>query len=110
MEGDNVMESKRMQEFKDIMIRTGKTFIEAFLCYLTIDGLFAVTSYTALKKVLLSLLVGAAAAGFTAVWNMLIQWLTVRIDELGEDEPTAEEQIEAEISDLLGGDNNGKNE
>ena len=101
------MDSKRVKEFRDIMVRTGKTFIEAFLGYLTIDGLFGVTSYDGFKKFLLSILVGAAAAGFTAVWNMLIQWLTVRIEEIGPDD---EQLIESEIEDLLGGNSDGEDE
>ena len=99
------MSDERLKQWRDILIRTGKTFIEAFLGYLTIDGFFGVTDTGALKRLLLSMLVGAAAAGFTAVWNALIQWLTIRIDECG-----TEEEIEEAISDIMEGDHHGENE
>lgn len=71
---------------KDILIRALKTFVQAFLSYLSIDGFFGVTDYTALKKIALSLLIGALAAGVSAVWNALIEWVNRRIDELDEGE------------------------
>ncbi len=100
------MNNKRLEQWRDILVRTGKTFIEAFLGYLTIDGFFGVTSYTGIKKVLLSMLVGAAAAGVTAVWNMLIHWLTVKIDDIGE-----EDEIEQQLKKFYeGSDDDDENE
>lgn len=96
------MSAERLKQWKDILTRTGKTFVEAFLGYLTIDGFFGVSSVSAFKKVLLSLLVGAAAAGITAVWNMLIQWLTIRIDEIGEPmEEIGGEDFEKQVEEVI---------
>lgn len=71
---------------KDILIRASKTFVQAFISYLSIDAFFGVTDYTALKKIALSLLVGALAAGVSAVWNTLIEWINRRIEEMGEED------------------------
>ena len=70
---------------KDILIRALKTFVQAFISYLSIDAFFGVTDLNALKKIALSLLVGALAAGVSAVWNSLIEWLSRKIEE-GDDE------------------------
>ncbi len=69
---------------KDILIRAAKTFVQAFISYLSIDAFFGVTDLTTLKKLALSLLVGALAAGVSAVWNSLIEWLTIRIGNIEE--------------------------
>ena len=65
---------------KDVLIRAGKTFIQAFISSLSIDAFFGVTDFTALKKIALSLLVGALAAGVSAVWNLLIEYVSSRIE------------------------------
>ena len=70
---------------KDILIRASKTFVQAFISYLSIDAFFGVTDYNALKKIALSLLIGALAAGVSAVWNSLLEWINRKIDELEED-------------------------
>ncbi len=69
---------------KDILIRAAKTFVQAFISYLSVDAFFGVTDSTTLKKLALSLLVGALAAGVSAVWNSLIEWLTIRIGNIEE--------------------------
>lgn len=76
----------KKKAIKDILIRALKTFIQAFISYLSIDAFFGVTDLTTFKKIALSLLVGALAAGVSAVWNSLKEWLTVRIDNIEEDE------------------------
>jgi hypothetical protein len=73
------------KKVKDILIRAGKTFVQAFISYLSIDAFFGVTDLTALKKIALSLLVGALAAGVSAVWNSLLEWISNRIDNIEED-------------------------
>lgn len=70
------------KKVKDILIRAGKTFVQAFISYLSIDAFFGVTDLTALKKIALSLLVGALAAGVSAVWNSLLEWISNRIGEV----------------------------
>ena len=76
----------KKKAIKDILIRALKTFIQAFISSLSIDAFLGVTDLTTFKKIALSLLVGALAAGVSAVWNSLIEWLTVRIDNIEEDE------------------------
>ena len=70
---------------RDILIRASKTFVQAFISYLSIDAFFGVTDYTTLKKIALSLVVGALAAGVSAVWNSILEWINRRIDEMGEE-------------------------
>ena len=60
---------------KDILIRAGKTFWQAALAYLLADAAVlqqALTDWSTGKQILLSLAVGAAAAGFSAVYNGVI--------------------------------------
>ena len=70
---------------RDILIRASKTFVQAFISYLSIDAFFGVTDYTTIKKIALSLVVGALAAGVSAVWNSILEWINRRIDEMGEE-------------------------
>ncbi len=58
------------EKVKDIAIRALKTFIQAFLSAISVDALFGVTDFDNLKKVLISILIAATAAGISAVWNM----------------------------------------
>lgn len=60
---------------KDILIRAGKTFWQAALAYLLADAAVlqeALTDWSTGKQLLLSLCVGAAAAGFSAVYNGVV--------------------------------------
>lgn len=77
-----MMANEKVKAFRNIMERAGKTFVQAFISYISIDSFFGVTDFGAIKKIALSILVGALAAGISAVWNALIEWLTVRIDEI----------------------------
>lgn len=105
-----MMDKTRAQQWRDILERAWKTFFQAFLGSITIDSFFGVTNAGALKRVLLAVLVGAVSAGVSAVWNMLIQWLTIRIEELGDDEESTEEMIENEIRDLMEAGNDTEGE
>ena len=67
---------------RDIIIRAAKTFVQAFLSYLTVDAFFGITDLNAAKKVALSLVLGAVAAGISAVWNLFINWLNSYIEGL----------------------------
>ena len=61
---------------KDILIRAGKTFWQAALAYLLADTAVlqqALTDWGAGKQILLSLTVGAVAAGFSAVYNGIVR-------------------------------------
>lgn len=53
----------------DILERACKTFFQAFLSAISVDVLLGVTDFNAFKKVGLSMLVAALAAGISAVWN-----------------------------------------
>lgn len=75
------MTEAKKKALKDILIRASKTFVQAFISALGIDSFFGVTDTKALEKVLISVLVGALAAGISAVWNSIIEWMTIRIDE-----------------------------
>lgn len=53
----------------DIAERASKTFFQAFLSAISVDVLLGVTDFDAFKKVGISMLIAALAAGFSAVWN-----------------------------------------
>ena len=60
---------------KDVLIRAGKTFWQAALAYLLADAALlerALTDRAAGRSVLPMLAVGAAAAGFSAIYNGLL--------------------------------------
>ena len=80
------------EKIKDILARAGKTFIQAFIGSITIDGFFGVTDFDAIKRIGLSILVAGVAAGVSAVWNMMLDFIYRKIDEAlpTEDELTAE--------------------
>ena len=79
---------------KDIIVRTAKTFAQAFITYLTADVFFGITDLNTLKKVVLSALIGAATAGVCAVWNSLIVWLNAYFDNKIEMTETPETETE----------------
>ena len=83
------VEKLRKANWKDIAIRASKTFIEAFLSYVTIDGVFQITDLTAAKRFLLTTGISALAAGVSAVWNLVMELVSKKVaeelDELAED-------------------------
>ncbi|MBQ2902809.1 MAG: hypothetical protein IJA31_11605 [Clostridia bacterium] len=62
----------------DILERAGKTFLQAFLSAISVDVLLGVTDFAALKKVGISMLIAALAAGISAVWNMALDAINRR--------------------------------
>lgn len=72
------------EKIKDFAVRAGKTFIQAFLASLSIDMIVGVTDFEALKKVALSVLIAAVAAGISAVWNMTLEKVNSYIEKRGE--------------------------
>ena len=68
-------------KLKDILARASKTFVQAFLSSFTIDSVFGVTDVETLKRIGLSILVGAVAAGISAVWNSLMEYIYNWIDK-----------------------------
>ena len=89
-------------KIKDVATRASKTFIQAFVGSITIDSFFGVTDLNAIKRIGLSVLVAGVAAGVSAVWNMILEFVYKKIDEAM---PTSEE-IENEVK---GGFDDGEN-
>jgi hypothetical protein len=80
------------EKIKDILMRAGKTFAQAFIGSFSIDIFIGVTDSNALKKLALAALVGAVAAGVSAVWNTLVDWAIRKIDTMM---PTSDELTKA---------------
>ena len=76
----------------------GKTFAQAFISAISVDSIFGVTDLDTLKRIGLSMVIAGVAAGISAIWNMVQDWLYNKIDELM---PT-EEQITESIEEGLG--------
>jgi phosphotransferase system glucose/maltose/N-acetylglucosamine-specific IIC component len=86
------------EKIKDVVTRAFKTFIQAFIGSITIDGFFGVTDFDAIKRIALSMLVAGVAAGVSAVWNMILDFVYRKIDEAM---PT-EEELAKSIEEGLG--------
>lgn len=86
------------EQIKDILARAGKTFAQAFVSAISVDSIFGVTDLDTLKRIGLSMLIAGVAAGISAIWNMIQNWLYRKIDELM---PT-EEQLAESIEEGLG--------
>ena len=84
---------------KDIVARASKTFIQAFIGSFTIDAFFGVTDTETIKKIGLSMLVAAVAAGVSAVWNMLLDFVYRKIDEAIPTESESEAAIQEGFED-----------
>ncbi len=86
------------EQVKDILARAGKTFAQAFVSAISVDSIFGVTDLDTLKRIGLSMLIAGVAAGISAIWNMIQNWLYRKIDEIM---PTTEEITES-IEEGLG--------
>lgn len=62
------------ERLKDIGIRAGKTFVQAFMSAVSIDVLTATTDRSVWK----SMLLGGIAAGISAVWNFALKLMQER--------------------------------
>ena len=71
------------EKIKDILIRALKTFMQAFLSAISVDVLIGVTDFAALKKLALSVLIGAVAAGICAVWNTALDAINLYLSGKG---------------------------
>lgn len=69
------MKEETKMIIKDTAVRAAKTFLQAFLSAISVDTLLGVTDFDAFKKVGLSMLVAALAAGISAVWNGTVKAL-----------------------------------
>jgi hypothetical protein len=93
---------------KDILIRAAKTFVQAFVTYLSADIFFGITDLDTLKKVVMSALIGAATAGVCAVMNLFIAWADTYFNTIGKISNTySEDEADGEEYDTEG-DNNGE--
>lgn len=85
-------------QVKDIVTRASKTFAQAFISAISVDSIFGVTDLDTLKRIGLSMLIAGVAAGISAIWNMVQDWLYNKIEEIM---PT-EEQLSESIEEGLG--------
>lgn len=85
------------EKVKDIIARAGKTFAQAFISAISVDSIFGVTDLDTLKRIGLSMLIAGVAAGISAIWNMVQDYLYRKIDEIM---PTSDE-LTAEIEQGL---------
>lgn len=84
-------------KIKDIVIRALKTFVQTFVSYLTIDGLFAISDKVGFQRWLLTTGVSALAAGISAVWNLLLDAFSRKageaLDKIGKDDVFTVEDV-----------------
>ncbi len=62
--------------WKDIAKRAGKTFVQAFIASFGIDRMAEITDLETAKAVLYPMLISCVAAGVSAVWNMVMSYLS----------------------------------
>lgn len=92
-------------QVKDIISRVVKTFIQTFISSISFDAIFDFTDdFDTFKRMLISMLVSAGAAGICAVWNSLkIPIISLCNALLERIFPTSEE-LTAEIDKAFGGE------
>jgi hypothetical protein len=87
------------EQVKDILARAGKTFAQAFVSAISVDSIFGVTDLDTLKRIGLSMLIAGVAAGISAIWNMIQDWLYNKIDEIMPTSDELTEEIEKGLED-----------
>ena len=70
--GVRALKKLNKEKVKDILVRAGKTFVQAFFSSVVVENFLVVKDAETLKVVLASTLIAGAAAGVSAVWNMLV--------------------------------------
>jgi hypothetical protein len=88
------------EQLKDILARAGKTFAQAFISAISVDSIFGVTDLDTLKKIGLSMLIAGLAAGISAIWNMVQNWLYRKIDEIMPSEEELAKSIEEGMGEI----------
>lgn len=68
--------------WKDVGIRAGKTFVQAFAANVSMEQIMAVTDTESAGVILHSMLIAGLSAGISAVWNMVAGYLYERKKEL----------------------------
>ena len=66
------MERLKKLDWKDIGMRSIKTFVQTFISYLTIDGIFAISDKVGFQRWLLTTGLSALAGAISAVWNLIM--------------------------------------
>ena len=89
--------------WRDLITRALKTFIQAFLSSFTIDSVFDISNADMLKRFLLSTGISALAAGISATWNFIMELVSEKasdaIDKLNDAaEPIEPTETEGEES------------
>lgn len=60
--------------WKDLLGRVGKTFVQAFIGAVSVDALIGVTDLETFKRIAAGLAVAGISAGISAVWNLAQAW------------------------------------
>ncbi len=68
--------------WKDVGIRAGKTFMQAFVANVSMEQILAITDTESAGVILHSMLIAGLSAGISAVWNMVTGYLSQRKKEL----------------------------
>ncbi len=63
-------------DWKDVCIRAGKTFMQAFVANVSMEQIFAITDAESAEMILRSMLIAGLSAGISAVWNMVADYLS----------------------------------
>ena len=70
------MKKLNKEKVKDVLVRAGKTFVQAFFSSVTINSFLVINDVGTFKTVLYSTLIAGASAGVSAVWNMIVNSLS----------------------------------
>lgn len=92
------------EQLKDIIERVIITFFEAFLSALSVDMLFGVTNFDTFKRAVVLMIIGAGAAGISAVWNILKPIIIKGVNNLISRFFPSEEEITKSIEEGFVGD------
>ena len=94
-------------QLKDIIERVIITFFEAFLSALSVDMLFGVTNLDTFKRAIVLMIIGAVAAGISAVLNVLKPIAIKGINKLISKFFPTEEEITKSIEEGFSGEEDG---
>lgn len=75
-------------DWKDLGKRAAKTFVQTFLSYLTIDGVFGISDKVGFQRWLLTTGLSALAGAISAVWNLVMSVVSDevsrKLDKIGD--------------------------
>ena len=75
-------------DWKDLGKRAAKTFVQTFLSYLTIDGVFGISDKVGFQRWLLTTGLSALAGAISAVWNLIMSVVSDevsrKLDKIGD--------------------------